>query len=191
MDLLDEHAKNAQNFYDKALAPFITVRKGSAWLEVVKKGDQVLGKRSLSFNMSDGNMWLADENDFHKGLPSIAEVGKPFEDYNLNSKEGSLQMHGSFQEDDEDMKDFAKAIEDLESSLGKLSDSRGLQKQNDEVIDHNDLEIVVTDQQVGPNNYQFPNSRSPMKKKSSFATLNFNDGSSQEVAREPQDPIKP
>jgi hypothetical protein len=89
------------------------------------------------------------------------------------------------------MKDFAKAIEDLESSRGKPSDSRELPKQNDEYIDYNDLEIMVTDQKVGRNNYQFPNSRSPMKKRSNFATLNPNDGGSQEVAREPQDPTKP
>jgi hypothetical protein len=87
---LDQHVKDAQKFNDKALAPYFTVKKGSAWLEVVKKGDQILGKRSLSFNMSDGKTWLADENDFHAGLPSIAEIGTPFEDYNLNSKDGSL-----------------------------------------------------------------------------------------------------
>jgi hypothetical protein len=191
MDLLDQHAKDAQNFNDKALNPFVTVKKGSAWLEVVKKGDQVLGKRSLSLNMNDGNMWLADENDFHKGLPSIAEINTPFEDYNLNSNQGSLMMHGSFHEDDEDMKDFAKAIEDLESSQGKPSDSRELPKQNDEYIDYNDLEIMVTDQKVGRNNFQFPDYRSPMKKRSNFASLNLNGGGSQEVAREPQNPAKP
>jgi hypothetical protein len=89
--LLDQHVKDAQKFNDKALTPYFTVKKGSAWLDVVKKGDQVLGKRSLSFNMSDGKMWLADENDFHAGLPSIAEIGSPFEEYNLNSKHDNLK----------------------------------------------------------------------------------------------------
>jgi hypothetical protein len=142
-DLLDQYAKDAQKFGEKAPAPFLLARKGSAWLGVVKKGDQVLGKRSLSFNMSEGTNWLADENDFHKGLPFITEVGIPFEDYNLNSRHGSLQLHGSFQEDDEDMKDLAKAIEDLEMSQRKST--HGLQQQSSDIIDHNDLDIVVTD----------------------------------------------